>query len=87
MSLERFNKIQEFIDTLQEVYDEYKRDFSIPAESDVTIQLNPDQIQTMKDLFVDAMQKADIANERDNYKRYQDLYENIFFQVAAERLI
>jgi hypothetical protein len=84
MNLERLEKVQSFIDNLQTVYDEYKKDMVIPTDSNITIMLTQDQVSTLKDLFVDGMQKAIFANEKDHYLKYQSLYENIFFQVAAE---
>lgn len=87
MTPERLEKVQQFIDSLQSVYDEFKKEMVIPENSNVTIMLSQDQITTLKDLFVDGMQKAVFSNERERYRQYQSLYENIFFQVAAELFI
>jgi hypothetical protein len=87
MTPDRLEKVQQFIDQLQAVYDDYKKEMSVPEDCNLTIMLSQEQITTLKDLFVDGMQKAIFSNERERYKQYQTLYENIFFQVAAELFI
>jgi hypothetical protein len=84
MSLQRIERMQAYIDKLQLVYDEYKRDTKVPEGENVTILLTPEQIQILKDVFVVGMQKAIADNDRDKYFEYERLYEDIYFQVAAE---
>ena len=87
MSIEQLDKVQQFINNLQLVYDDFKKDMVIAEKSNIMIVLSQDQVAILKDLFVDGMQKAIFSNERENYKTYQKLYENIYFQVAAELFI
>jgi hypothetical protein len=78
--MNRLEKIQDYINSLQEVYDTYRRELTTP-DGKITIQLTDEQIQLLTDVFIDAIHKAAMKNERERVLKYEALHEHIHLQI------
>jgi len=76
--------IAEFVDKIDKAYEEFKQLGHEPLIENVTIMIHPEDLETLKSLFVDGLRLKQIEQDRDAIDAYTKLHKNIFFQLPPE---
>jgi len=77
-------QLAEFVEKIDKAYEDFKNGIQQPLIENVTILLEPKDIEILKNLFVDGLQVSLREQNRDNIDLYSKLHRDIFFQLPPE---
>jgi hypothetical protein len=77
-------KLCEFVNKLDKALSDFKKGIPDPISENITLMFSPEEIETLKTVFDDAIQLNISYRNRDRLRPQHKLYENVFLQVGSE---